>query len=135
MRELEIEATTENLDALHKFLVCTISDLPEKTQNKILLASEEIFVNIAQYAYQPDSGKAIVRVEHGGDVTIEFEDSGVPYDPLQKVNPDITLSAEEREIGGLGIFMAKSLMDSISYRREGNRNILTIKKEIGSAEA
>ncbi|MDR1482840.1 MAG: ATP-binding protein [Synergistaceae bacterium] len=131
MKELEVEAAAENLDAVLEFIGGSISNWPGKTRNKILIAAEEIFVNIAQYAYSPDSGKAVVRVAHSGDVTIEFEDSGVPYNPLQKADPDITLSAEEREIGGLGIFMAKSLMDNISYRREGNKNILTIKKGRG----
>jgi anti-sigma regulatory factor (Ser/Thr protein kinase) len=135
LKELEIDAAVENLDEVLEFIVGEISGLPEKTRNHILIAAEEIFVNIAQYAYRPESGKAVVRVAVGGDVTIEFEDSGVPYDPLQKTDPDITLSAEEREIGGLGIFMTKSLMDDISYRREGNKNILTIKKEIGRTEA
>jgi anti-sigma regulatory factor (Ser/Thr protein kinase) len=130
LSELKINAETENLDAVLEFVAGAVSGLPEKTRRHILIAAEEIFVNIAQYAYRPDTGKAVVRVTSGGDVTIEFEDSGVPYDPLQKADPDITLSAEERKIGGLGIFMAKTLMDNISYRREGNKNILTIKKEI-----
>ncbi|MDR1377733.1 MAG: ATP-binding protein [Synergistaceae bacterium] len=135
MRELEIEAEVQNLDTVLEFIVDAISGLPGKVRNKILLAAEEIFVNIAQYAYTSDTGKVVVRVASSGDTTIEFEDSGVPYDPLQKADPDITLSAEEREIGGLGIFMAKSLMDSISYRRDKNKNILTIIKEIGSTKA
>jgi anti-sigma regulatory factor (Ser/Thr protein kinase) len=131
LRELKIDAETENLEAVLEFIDAGMSGLPEKTRRHVLVAAEEIFVNIAQYAYGPETGKVIVRVTSGGDVTVEFEDSGVPYDPTQKNDPDITLSAEEREIGGLGIFMAKSIMDSISYRREGNKNILTIKKEIG----
>jgi anti-sigma regulatory factor (Ser/Thr protein kinase) len=130
MKEMQADAMEENLGAILEFLTGALGGLPEKMQHKVLIAAEEIFVNIAQYAYRPNIGKATVRVDHGCDVTIEFEDSGVPYDPLQKIDPNVTLPAEEREIGGLGIFMAKSLMDSISYRREGNRNILTIKKEI-----
>ncbi|MDR1136860.1 MAG: ATP-binding protein [Synergistaceae bacterium] len=130
MSELKVDANTEKLGEVLEFIASETPGLPEKTQQNILIAAEEIFVNIAQYAYRPDTGKAVVRVTSSWNVTIEFEDSGVPYDPLQKTDPDITLSAEEREIGGLGIFIAKSLMDDISYRREGNKNILTIKKEI-----
>jgi anti-sigma regulatory factor (Ser/Thr protein kinase) len=134
MKELEVCAAPENLGAVLEFIAGEISALPAKTRNKIFIAAEEIFINIAQYAYQPNIGKVTVRVSACGDVTIEFEDNGVPYNPLENADPDITLSAEEREIGGLGIFMAKSLMDYISYRREGNKNILTIIKEIGKAE-
>ncbi|MDR1133502.1 MAG: ATP-binding protein [Synergistaceae bacterium] len=130
MSELKVDAETENLGEVLEFIASETPGLPEKTRQNILIAAEEIFVNIAQYAYRPGTGKTIVRVTSGGDVTIEFEDCGAPYDPLQKADPDITLSTEERDIGGLGIFMAKSLMDNISYRREGNKNILTIKKEI-----
>ncbi|MDR1508411.1 MAG: ATP-binding protein [Synergistaceae bacterium] len=135
MKELEVNAEIENLDAVLEFIGGEISGLLAKTRNKILIAAEEIFVNIALYAYKSGIGKAVIRIAGNGDTTIEFEDSGVPYDPLQKDDPDITLSAEEREIGGLGIFMAKSLMDDISYRREGNKNILTIRKERGKVEA
>ncbi len=98
------------------------------------VAVDEIFSNIARYAYNPETGGATVRVAVGEDVTIEFEDSGVAYDPLAADDPDVTLSAEEREIGGLGLFMVKKMMDAVKYRRDGNKNILTIKKKLGHAE-
>ena len=82
------------------------------------MATEEIFVNIANYAYAPDHGKATVRVEVSQEpvtVTITFLDHGIPYDPLEKQDPDVSLSAFDRQIGGLGIFMTKKIMDDIAY--------------------
>ena len=100
---------------------------------QIGVAVEEIFVNIANYAYHPDKGNATVRVEVSGDpvcVTITFVDHGVPYDPLAKDDPDVTLSADDREIGGLGIFMTKRIMDDVAYEYKDGQNILTLKKNL-----
>ena len=106
-------------------------DCPMKIQMQIDVAVEEIFVNIAHYAYNPEVGNAMVRVEILPDVPsvdITFIDKGVPYDPLAKADPDITLSAEERQIGGLGIFMVKKTMDDVKYEYVNGHNILTLKK-------
>jgi len=104
-----------------------------KAQAQIDIAIDELFGNIAQYAYNPETGPATVRVEVQEDpmaVIITFIDHGVPYDPLKNEDPDITLSAEERKIGGLGIFMVKKTMDEISYQYKNGQNILTIKKKL-----
>ena len=104
-----------------------------KSQMQIDLAVEEIFVNIAKYAYMPDRGRAIVRVEVSDEpiqVRITFIDHGKPYDPLAKDDPDISLSADDRPIGGLGIFMAKQSMDDIKYEYKDGSNILTLIKNI-----
>ena len=133
MNELTIEATIENMDAVLDFVRAHIEDCPPKIKNKIAIAVDEVFSNIAHYAYRsncPEARDVTVRVMAGDPITIAFEDSGAPYDPLAKDDPDISLSAEERDIGGLGIFMVKNIMDSVEYRREGNKNILTIKKEL-----
>ena len=130
MNEFYIEATLENVNTVMDFISERIKDCPHKIQNQIEIAVDEIFSNIARYAYNPDVGSATVRIAVGDDITIEFEDSGVAYDPLSRDDPDTTLSAEERKIGGLGVFMVKGIMDSADYRREGNKNILTIKKEL-----
>lgn len=135
MRELEIPAKTENLDAVLDFVNEELEkhDCPMKVQIQIDVAVEEIFVNIAQYAYNPSVGSATVKTEVGGDplsVELTFMDNGTPYDPLAKPDPDITLSAEEREIGGLGIFMVKKSMDDVSYEYKEGKNILTIKKSL-----
>ncbi len=97
------------------------------------IAADEIFSNIARYAYYPETGEAIVRICVDDDITVEFEDCGIAYNPLSAQSPDITLSADEREIGGLGLFMVKNLMDSVEYKRAANKNILTIKKKTGAA--
>ena len=131
--ELDIEADKKNLEAVTEFVNERLEmyDCPMKTQMQIEVAVEEIFVNIASYAYTPDNGRAIVRVEIEPDplsVIITFIDHGVPYDPLAKEDPDITLNAEERKIGGLGIFMVKKTMDEMDYQYDNGRNILRIKK-------
>ena len=136
MKELTIEATDENLDEVLAFVDEQLEehDCSPKTQMQIDVAVEELFVNIAHYAYNPETGAATVRVEVSENplsVVITFIDKGVPYDPLAKPDPDITLSAEERQIGGLGIYMVKKSMDDISYEYKDGKNILTIKKNLG----
>ena len=104
-----------------------------KTQMQIDVAVEEVFVNIASYAYTPGIGSATVRIESSQDpaaVTITFIDRGIPYNPLLKEDPDVTLSAEERAIGGLGIYMVKKAVDDISYVYRDGQNILSISKTI-----
>ena len=135
MSELTLEAKTENLDKVLSFVDKHLEEqeCPMKTQMQIDIAVEELFVNIAHYAYNPEVGPVTIRVEVQKEplaVTITFIDHGVPYDPLAKEDPDITLSAEERQIGGLGIFMVKKSMDDISYEYKDGQNILYIKKKI-----
>ena len=108
-------------------------DCPMKAQMQIDIAIDELFGNIAHYAYNPETGPATVRVEVSEapiSVIITFIDRGIPYDPLKKDDPDITLSAEERGIGGLGIFMVKKTMDEITYEYKDGQNILRIRKDI-----
>ena len=100
---------------------------------QIDVAVEEIFVNIASYAYAPGVGEAGIGIEIGGEprcARIRFSDSGVPYDPLQRADPDITLPAEEREVGGLGIYMVKKTMDTVSYEHRDGQNLLAMEKRI-----
>ena len=135
MKELTIAATVENIETVTDFVNEQLEalDCPMKAQMQIDIAIDELFGNIAHYAYNPEIGKATVRVEVIEDplaVTITFIDNGVPYDPLAKADPDTTLSAEEREIGGLGIYMVKKSMDDITYEYKDGQNILTIKKKI-----
>jgi anti-sigma regulatory factor (Ser/Thr protein kinase) len=132
LKELNIEAKIENLDTVLDFISGELEavECPLKMQSQIAIAVEEIFVNIAQYAYNPAVGGAVIRVSVGDEVAIEFEDDGKQYNPLEKVDPDITASVEERDIGGLGIFMVKKIMDAVEYRHDGNKNILLIKKTV-----
>ena len=104
-----------------------------KIQTAICVAIEEVFVNVAHYAYQNGEGDMAIAIgfdEESRIATFRMTDKGVPFDPLQKPDPDITLSAEEREIGGLGIFIAKKTMDTITYAFENDENILTMVKKI-----
>ena len=104
-----------------------------KNQVAICIAVEEIFVNIASYAYGEGSGEACLSFgfdEAERLMTLEVKDEGIPFNPLQKAEPDITLSADEREIGGLGIFITKKTMDTVSYRYENGKNILTMTKKL-----
>jgi len=137
MKELTIAATVDNIELVTDFVNEQLEalDCPMKAQMQINIAIDELFGNIAHYAYNPDVGEATVRVEVLQDplsVVITFIDGGVPYDPLAAADPDTSLSAEERAIGGLGIFMVKKSMDEITYRYEGGKNILSIRKKIGS---
>ena len=137
MKELTIAATVENIGVVTDFVNEQLEalDCPMKAQMQIDIAIDELFGNIAQYAYNPEVGEAIVRievVEEPLSVIITFIDGGVPYDPLSAGDPDVTLSAEERTIGGLGIFMVKKSMDEITYRYENGSNILSIRKNLRS---
>ena len=134
-KELTIEARVENLCKVLVFVDRFLKEYgcAPKDKMSIVVAVEEIFVNIASYAYAPGGGMATVRVESCDDpvgVVITFLDHGVPYDPLAKEDPDITESAEKRQIGGLGIFMTKKLMDSIDYEYRDGQIILTLKKQL-----
>ena len=135
MKELTIAATVENIETVTDFVNEQLEalDCPMKAQMQIDIAIDELFGNIAHYAYNPEIGKATVRVEVIEDplaVTITFIDNGVPYDPLAKADPDTTLRAEERDIGGLGIYMVKKSMDDITYEYKDGQNILAIKKNL-----
>ena len=135
MKELTITATVENIEVVTDFVNEQLEalDCPMKAQTQIDIAIDELFGNIAYYAYNPEVGDATVRVEVTDDplaVVITFIDQGVPYDPLAKEDPDISLSAEERKIGGLGIYMVKKSMDEITYEYRDGQNILAIKKNL-----
>ena len=135
MKEWTFEASVDRIPWLTDEINVQLEELdcPMKAQMQIDIAIDELFSNIAHYAYTPKTGKATVRVEVTENpmaVVITFIDNGIPYDPLAKADPDITKSADEREIGGLGIFMVKKSMDEISYEYKNGQNILTIKKHI-----
>ena len=135
MTELTVAATVENIETVTAFVDEQLEalDCPMKAQMQIDIAIDELFGNIAHYAYNPEIGQATVRVEvieNPLAVTITFIDNGTPYDPLAKADPDTTLSAEERGIGGLGIYMVKKSMDDITYEYKDGKNILAIKKKL-----
>ena len=132
-KEITVAATVENIQVITDFVneQLEVVDCPMKAQTQIDIAIDEIFSNIVHYAYTPEAGNATVRIEIEDNpqaAVITFIDSGVPYDPLSQAEPDITLSADEREIGGLGIFMVKKTMDDLAYEHKNGMNILKIRK-------
>ena len=134
MKNLEVIAEVERLEEVQALADSVLEEMecPMKVQMQIDIAIEELFVNIAMYAYPEGPGKAWLEAGSEGNTFImRFTDEGIPFDPLKKNDPDITLSAEERGIGGLGIYMVKKTMDEVAYEYRDGRNILTIKKVIG----
>ncbi|MCL2086192.1 MAG: ATP-binding protein [Oscillospiraceae bacterium] len=130
MKELKTHAKLENLSSVLDFVTLEMeaAEFPLKLQTSVCIAVEEIFVNIANYAYHPDTGEVLIRMSVGNEIVIEFQDGGRAYNPLESPTPDITKSAQEREIGGLGVFMVKQMMDMVEYRYEDGKNILVIRK-------
>lgn len=131
MKELTIDAHVENLNQVLAFIEEQLDgygcSLKEST--RIQIAVEELFVNIAQYAYDEDKGKVNIQIEHLDEkaaVRIILMDSGKPYNPLHHEDPDVTLDADERPIGGLGIFMVKKTMENMEYEFVDGHNCLTI---------
>lgn len=135
MEVITVPAESAALETVNTFIEEKLESIncPKRARMQMKLAVEEIFVNISSYAYHPEVGQAEVGVDIDGDpptVTIRFLDQGHPFNPLEKPDADITLSAQDREIGGLGILLVKKIMDQVDYAYENGRNILTIKKEI-----
>ena len=133
MKELTIEATPENVDKAIEFVDEMLEEYGcgMKEQMAIDVAVDELFANIAHYAYNPETGYTTVKVDVVEDplsVEITFVDNGKPYDPLAKADPDTTQSIEDREIGGMGILIVKKSMDAVDYEYKDGKNILTIKK-------
>ncbi len=132
------DATDENMEAVSEFIrsMLPAEGCSRDILNKLDLAIEEIYINIAHYAYKPETGKVEIScgvLRQDGQpprMTLCFKDKGKPFNPLAREDPDITLSAEERDIGGLGIFLTKKFMDSVSYAYEDGQNILSMEKSL-----
>ncbi|SFP93787.1 Anti-sigma regulatory factor (Ser/Thr protein kinase) [Butyrivibrio proteoclasticus] len=135
MSVLKIDAQVQKLDEVIGFIDAELekAGASMKVQMQIDVAVEEIFVNIASYAYDGKGGQAEIQYDfrtEDSTAVITFIDQGIYFDPLKKEDPDTGLSAEERQIGGLGIFIVKKSMDKVSYKNENGCNILTIEKVI-----
>ncbi len=133
MTSRRFPAKTEQLDDAIAFVEAELEkiDCPMKSVMQITVCVEEMFVNVASYAYEGQPGEIELSVDDTNDtVTLTLTDEGIPFDPLAKEDPDITLSADERSIGGLGIFMVKKSMNEVRYERKNNRNIFTMVKHI-----
>ena len=135
MQELNLEASVANIPAVTDFVNAILEELdcPIKAQLQIDVAIDELFSNIAYYAYPDGAGEATVGFDFDpstGFAAITFTDHGVPFDPLWSADPDTTLGPEERAVGGLGIFLVKKTMDEVSYRYADGANRLRILKRI-----
>ncbi|MCR5452894.1 MAG: ATP-binding protein [Lachnospiraceae bacterium] len=137
MKDMTIKAETENLHAVFDFVVDGLMELQQTPTfiRQCKLSAEEVFLNICSYSYESEIGSVYITrdiVNKGSDkeVVISFSDSGIPFNPLTADDPDLTAELEDRQIGGLGIFLVKELMDEVSYEYEDGHNILTMKKAL-----
>ena len=135
MKILTVSAERGQLDTVQSFVDEALDQVPctLETRLQLQIAVEELFVNIASYAYTPNRGETVISYQveqEPPSVTIQFRDWGKPFNPLAKEDADITLSAEERGIGGLGIYMVKNTMDDVRYQYENGQNVLTIHKNL-----
>ena len=133
MEKITVGAVLENLQTVIDFATEKLEahDCSMKVSMQLELVIEEIFVNISSYAYHPEIGPATfcMEFEHNPDaVSMTFIDGGKPYNPLEKDDPDTTLEIDERDVGGLGIFLVKKNVDEISYEYADGKNILRMKK-------
>ena len=134
-KELTVEARDEQLAVVQDFVqeLLDSAGVSLKAQMQISIAVEEIFVNISHYAYTPNIGSATIRIritENPPELMMIFRDRGIPYDPTKAESPDLSLPAAEREVGGLGIYMTKQLVDKVSYEYHDGQNILTLLRRL-----
>lgn len=135
MKEITVDAMIENMDTVTAFVDDFLDQIacPMKSRIQINIVIDEIFGNICHYAYKDSVGAVTVRVESGNTpkaVFLTFTDNGIPYNPLDTEDPDITLSSEERKIGGLGIYLVKKNMDEMKYEYVNQQNRLWMEKRL-----
>ena len=132
IREITIEAKLEKVEEVLKFVNTELESrgVPFDVLQRIDLALEEIVVNICSYAYPEGQGIAIVAVSFPKEnvIQLDIKDRGIPYDPLKKPDPDISIPLKQSKIGGLGIYMTKKSMDEIAYEYEDGYNHMTLIK-------
>ena len=135
MKEITVDAMIENMNTVTAFVDDFLDQIacPMKSKIQINIVIDEIFGNICHYAYKDSVGAVTVRVESGNTpkaVFLTFTDNGIPYNPLDTEDPDITLSSEERKIGGLGIYLVKKNMDEMKYEYVNQQNRLWMEKKL-----
>ncbi len=135
MKELTVQACLENIAQVTGWLDEALEELgcPLKTQMQIDVAADEMIANVSQYAYPEGKGSVTIRFEFSeetGIASITFIDQGIPFNPLERNDPDTTLDAQARAIGGLGIFLVKKTMDDMTYQYKDGHNIVCVHKKI-----
>lgn len=135
LKEIVLKAQVDNLYKVLDFVEdeLDLRNCEPKAKTQILVAVEEIFVNIASYAYEGGDGEVEIRMSFDADsnvVSVIFIDSGIKYNPIEKEDPNIKLSADKRPIGGLGIYITKKFFDELIYDYKSGKNILTMKKKM-----
>lgn len=137
VKQIETKASLENFETILAEVegLLTETGCPMDMLYDLNISFEEIFVNIASYAYSQGDGDGMIRIlmeiqENPYKVLIKFRDTGIPYNPLEKEDPNIDLPGEERPIGGLGIFFVKNMMDEVIYEYQNGENVLTIAREV-----
>lgn len=132
-KEMTVDAVLENLHPVQQFLEPFLLEcrFPLKDRLDVEMAVEEVFLNIASYAYAPEQGQAVIAAETDGTgLTVTFTDSGKPFDSLSKPDPDVKTPWQDRQVGGLGIYMVKQTMDHVSYERREGQNVLCFRKAV-----
>jgi sigma-B regulation protein RsbU (phosphoserine phosphatase) len=124
------KADVKELDSLFEYSSTLLEVLDFSKRDIIMIntALEEVFVNVAKYAYEKGGEVEVTLSNDKNKVTFVFRDSGKPFNPLEKEDPNITASSEEREVGGLGIYMVKNIMDETTYEYKDHHNVLTLVK-------
>ncbi len=138
MKEIKVDATTENLAKVFNFLQEAFDSLEvsSKVKRQIKLCVEEIYMNISNYAYNPDVGPAKISFDFVDDkadstrIVISLTDRGKPYDPLKHEDPDLTVELDDAPIGGLGIYLVKTTMDKVEYEQKDGNNVFTMEKKL-----
>lgn len=131
MKEITLLATDDNLNAVNALVEGELeaAECPIKATMQLMVALEELYVNVSHYAYGEGSGSITVQTDiRPGEAVIRLLDSGTPFDPVAMADPDTSLPVEDRPVGGLGVFMVKKTMDRFTYERNNGQNIVTIAK-------
>jgi len=130
-KQISVDAEIKQLNRVLNFITAELkkTDYGAEIQNKIEMSVEEIFTNIVNYAYDDKGGQVKIAVSIANGIEITFEDKGKPFNPAEHPDPDLEKPIKDREIGGLGLFLVKQIMDSIAYAREDDRNVLIISKK------
>lgn len=135
MKRFRFPAVLDNLEDMIDFIIKNLKEIvsDNKLVNQIRLSCEEVLVNVISYAYPDALGdvEIICEIPTGeGEFFVQFVDEGIEYNPLLNQDPDLDAPIEERGIGGLGVYLYKTIMDKVTYERKDEKNVLTFIKKL-----